>query len=296
MPRHLSRALDAVAAWRDDETLRRTGPTAGAVLAYLRSIASWQRFGLVIAPDDRTRIVQLCERGGGGLFIEAIGHYVCDEFKRLFLRQRGYGDAAAWTNAFPDLRRPLVERLRPLTRRFRQPLLVVRVCLQLTRGLGEPPEVWRAAALALNHLVREEWRLLGANDDRLSSRLAVVEAFWQSDLLAVLRADERGHIQRFLDDLAGGRHELRVDGTGYVEPRGHDAYVLSQVAEASQTFVADRWGGADVRTYASALASLPESSETWFLFYATPRQKAIADLARQLRAPAARAVASPEHG
>lgn len=288
MPRHLSLALETITAWprlEDRFYTNDTGsqfaayPPGGEVIGeYLHSIGVWQQYGLDIAPPARAQIRELWKHRLDLRYLlgEAIGHFVCEEFLRPFLRHAlagGRGAVARWVAAFPELRAPLLEHYRELTGRFKHPFEVVYACRVLTRDLGEPPTVWRAAALAIHH------------DDRRQSRLP---PWRQSDFLrhdlethGTVVPGEGAEINQYLAELGGEPLDVMQFGFWwhpYPLPRGE---VLARVAAASRALAGARWDEEDIHVYARALAALDWRQVARFVEQ-QPTLRAIAEAAGAL--------------
>lgn len=264
MPRFLPSALVTVAAWprlagavyseSSDLEGHVVYPAGGAeVVGYLHSLATWQLFGFTIEAPERAEIRELWKHRLDlrPVLGQAIGHYVCEEFKRPFLRDvlaGGYGGVREWVAAHPDLRAPLLAHYREMSRRYQHPFEVITACTALTRDLGEPPEVWRAAALAIHR------------DDRRQSRRPPERRsdFLRHDLgeHETVSRKETELINIYLDELGGERIDvLLYGGWGYPQRVPHGS-ILARIAQASHALAGERWGEADELVYARALAAL----------------------------------------
>lgn len=292
MPRHLHLALEIIEAWPRLEGLTYSSwinheghigyPKGGdAVAEYLHSVSVWRRFGFMLELEDRERIRELWKHRPELRYVlgEAIGFHVCEEFARPFLRsvlRGGHGDVAAWVAEFPELRAPLVEYFRERIRRFNHPFEVVGACITLTRDLGEPPEAWRAAALAIHR------------DDRRQARLPPRRRsdFLRHDLEThgTIVPAEGERINEFLAELGGERLDVMQFGYWWHPVPLARGEVLARVAGASWALARERWGEEDVRVYARALAGL--SGEQAESFVADrPWLQRIAEAARGLMGP-----------
>lgn len=250
MPRRLSRALDALAGGPPREHLNAGGD---AVAEYVRGVSVWQQFGFALAPGERARIRELWKRRPDlrGVLAEVVGFYVCDEFKRPFLRsarEGGPGGFAAWVAAHPDLRQPLVEHLREQTRRFQRPHDVVRACAALARDFGAAPEVWRAAALAIHASDRRRLRL---PPPRRSD-------FLRHDLEThgTIVPAEGAVINHYLAELGGEPLAVMTFGFWWHPAPRPTGAILSRLARASHALAPEDWSDEDTRVYARALAAL----------------------------------------
>lgn len=289
MPRHLSAALDTIAAWPKldgrvySSWLNREGHVplpagSDAVVEYMRSISAWPRFGFTIDNADRADIRNLWKHRPDLRYVleDTIGFYVCDELQRPFLRNvlaGGRGDVAAWTAAYPDLRQPLLAHLRDQARRYNRPFEAVRACLTLTRELGEPPEVWRDAALAIN------W------DDRRQAKLPQPRRsdFLRHDLEThgTITQAEGESINLYLVELRAVPLNVMVYGAWWHPAALPGGELLRRVADASHAFAGPRWSDRDAQTYARALAALPKDQVAGFVAD-SPHLRRIAELARAL--------------
>lgn len=289
MPRLLPLALTSVAAWpRLDEgvysdTSYLDGhvacPAGGAaVLEYLHSICVWQMFGFTVDAPERAELGELWKHRTDLRYAlaEVIGYYVCDEFKRPFLRAvlaGGRGDVRRYVAAYPDLRAPLLAHYRERSQRFNSPFDVVAACLALTRDLDEPIETWRAAALAIH---RDDRRQSRRSFDRRSD-------FLRHDLEThgTVSRGEGELINRYLDELGGERIDVMAYGAWWhPQPAPHGS-ILSRIARASRALAGARWSDVDIRAYAQALAALPADAARSFETNEGFLQQ-IAEAARQL--------------
>lgn len=289
MPRHLPLALISVAAWprREDAVYSDTKdhdgqvvcPAGGAaVIEYLHSLSVWQLFGFTIDAPERAEIRELWKHRTDLRYAlgEAIGYYVCDEFMRPFLRAvlaGGRGDVRRYVAAYPDLRAPLLAHYRERTQHYNHPFEVVSACRALTRDLDEPPEVWRAAALAIH---KDDRRQSRRPPDRRSD-------FLRHDLEThgTVTRGEGELINRYLDELGGERIDVMTYGAWWhPQPVPHGS-ILSRVAQASHALAGARWSAADTRVYARALAALPGDAG---LSFGTGEEflKGIAEAAREI--------------
>jgi hypothetical protein len=272
MPRHLPLALVSVAAWpRLVDTLYWENPYPGLhveypaggarVVEYLHSLAVWQLFGFTIDAVDRAEILELWKHRTDlrAVLGQAIGHYVCDEFKRPFLRgvlAGGGGGVREWVAAYPDLRAPLLAHYREMALRYQQPFEVIRACTALTRELGEPPEVWRAAALAIKR------------DDRRQSRRPpeLRSDFLRHDLEdhGTISGKESAIVNLYLDELGCERVDVMTYGAWWHPRQLPSGQILARVARASHALAGERWGEVDEQVYARALAAMPASAAASF--------------------------------
>ena len=272
MPRFLPLALVSVAAWprltgavySDDTYIdgHVAYPTGGAaVVEYLHSLAVWQLFGFTIDATERAEIRDLWKHRLElrGVIGQAITHYVCDEFKRPFLRAvlaGGYGGVREWVAVYPDLRAPLLEHYREMAQRYQRPFEVITACTALTRDLDEPPEVWRAAALAIK---RDDRRQARRPPERRSD-------FLRHDL------DDHGTVSRkegeiinnYLDEIGGERVEISSYGGWWHPQQVPHGSILARIARASHALAGERWGEADEQVYARALAALSPNAAASF--------------------------------
>lgn len=264
MPRRLSRALDALAAWPPREGLRYSSwghlpghvdfpADSDAVVEYVQGVSVWQQFGFALTPDERVRIRELWKHRPDlrGVLAEVVGFYVCDEFQRPFLRGAlggGPGGFAAWVAAYPDLRQPLVDHFREQTRRFQHPHAVVHACAVLTRDFGEAPEVWRAAAMAIHASDRRQLRL---PPPRRSD-------FLRHDLEThgTIVPAEGEVINHYLAELGGEPLAVMMFGFWWHPVPRPTGAILSRLARASYALAPGDWSDADIRVYARALAAL----------------------------------------
>jgi hypothetical protein len=292
MPRFLPLAFMRVSAWPRlaegvySDTPYDEGQVAypeggGVVAEYLHSLAIWQLFGLVCDPLERAEIRELWKRRLDlrGVLCEAIGDYVCDEFERPFLRHvlaGGRGAVRRWVAAYPTLRTPLLEHYRERTRRYKDPFTVISACRVLTRELDEPPEVWRAAALAIHHDDRRQAR---RPPDRRSD-------FLRHDLEdhGTVSRKEGDLINHYLDELGGDRVEVMSYGAWWhPQPVPHGS-ILARLASASHALAGERWGDADEQRYAEILARLTPGEAASFTTDLDFLRR-IADAARERSGP-----------
>lgn len=290
MPRHLPLALDTVARWpRLEHAVFADGveevegrvayPEGGeAAVEYLRTLAVWQQLGFTLDEIDRADVRALWKHRPDlrEVLGAAIQHHVCEEFARPFLRQAlagGGGDVARWVAAFPDLRAPLREHHREQTRRHNQPFAVVRACTVLTRELGEPPEVWRAAALAIQNHDRRQSRL---PPERRNHRLR-----HDLETSGTLGRAEAEQIDRLLVEIGEHGLDLTRSEAWWQPPRPPGAEALTRMARASHALAGPRWREQDTRVYARALAALPAEQAGSFAAH-QPFLRAIVEASREL--------------
>ncbi|MEZ4451474.1 MAG: hypothetical protein R3B09_18535 [Nannocystaceae bacterium] len=271
MPRFLPSALDALGRWPVVEgtyyyvdgfdRMFLYPPGGRAITEYLHSISVWRRFGFEVDADLRGQIRELWKHRPDLRYVlgEAIGHYVCDEFKRPFVRDvlgGGIGDYRAWVEAYPDLRAPLLEHFHGQLRRFNHPFEVVHACSVLTREFGEPLEIWRAAALAIHR------------DDRRQARRAPARRgdFLRHDLEThgTLFQGEGEILNGYLEELGGERLEVMEFGFWWHPVSLPGGQILARLVEASHGVAGDRWGEEDVQRYARLLAALPADEARWY--------------------------------
>jgi hypothetical protein len=272
VPRHLPHALEVVSSWPrlDERTYSGHRWIEGqadypgedeAPPTYLGLVAVWQPFGFAVELAERDRMRELWKHRPDlrDVLGDAIGYYVCDEFKRPFLRRvlagRG-GRVSAWVTAYPDLRAPLVAYFLEQTRLFNQAFKVVDACITLTRDLGEPPEVWRAAALAI---VRDERR-----QESRPLRHRSYDLRHELETHGAIYPDEGELINRFLRDVEHDTLDVMAYGRWWHGRPAPSGEVLSRLACASHDFAGDRWNDDDVHTFARALAALDPSQATSF--------------------------------
>jgi len=273
MPRHLPLALVSVAAWprlageavyseRSYIDGHVAYPAGGAKVAeYLDSLAVWQLFGFTCDVTERAEIRELYKHRTDLRVVlgQAIGHYVCEEFKRPFLREvlaGGYGGVRAWVAAYPDLRAPLLAHYRERALRYQHPFEVISACTALTRDLDEPPEVWRAAALAIKR------------DDRRQSRRPAERRsdFLRHDLEehGTISGKECAVINQYLDELGGERVDVMTYGAWWHPQQQPSGSILARMARASHALAGERWGDVDEQVYARALAALTTTAAASF--------------------------------
>lgn len=271
MPGQLNRVLDAIDGWP-----RLAGAAYGwgapppdpAVGAYLGSMSAWRLVGFELTPEDRARIAAVWKRRPDlrELLGDVIGYAVYPEFKAAFLRQildGGRGDVARWLAAYPDLAEPLWRYFEARTRRFNHPLDVVDAVAVATRYLGAEPELWYAAAFALN---ADHRRVRDAGDRQpflradldTASRLTDPERRAINQALAEIGAQDPEWTRGPTADWGGPPAEidgLALDAWWHPQPLARGD-LLARVASASMAAGGADWGLADLERYARALAAL----------------------------------------